>query len=661
MNESLEVQLKTVDDMYTFKNAKPLFEFEYEEYLAEGAYTTAILGNEETVVCRQIQRDELEFEEFGLSCRHITEISANILINEIASFFKWKCCAMIQKTSSFQFEFVSQLLHEHSRYSDYDDDDDDETHYEETEGEKTNETEKEQSNTQSDETNETNETNETQPKRKRSGTVSIEKKEIKKPKNTPDSLKNVETPPSNTSFKQFSKLNLGEEKDFIKEKISPIENLKFETPDKTSSSSWEDMDEDYPNYLVLYHGYGGHDLGHMMEKRKKLTFEHYEDISVQILENLFICHHGAQIVHGDIKPNNIIIDNDLKSAALIDYNLCRKGILHKNIVFAKTTIPMYNSRFRPPEMWEKEDEMITEVTSQSDMWAFGMLLVCFIIDKDLPIPVPKKSKFDDDDYVLKQIEKIADIPFKKCHLERGKKILSLLQKSYQYQKKHKNMIIQISKCLMKNGMDRATCIDLLPKNINYMKEMENWRKWKELEHRAIARKGWVIYPEQRKYQILEIFKQSQKWIQQDIYLGKTMDLFEIVQGKLALLNFTISIDLFLYFIIACYILVESLYSGEDIIMEEVFQSFFQNEDSIKEENDQKFEMLRKIHLIIHDLAPSIDHGYSSLMDMILVPTMDNNNFIQFPELKEKEIEKVFKDFVSNHVGVTTIDYISMNK
>jgi serine/threonine protein kinase len=103
--------------------------------------------------------------------------------------------------------------------------------------------------------------------------------------------------------------------------------------------------------------------------RHKFSFADVESITKQLLEALqFI--HGKNIVHGDLKPANIVYDHKTKRVTIIDFGLAfniRKG----------SALPIQTCNYRAPEIWhamkQKKKEILI-IPEKIDIWSLGIIV-----------------------------------------------------------------------------------------------------------------------------------------------------------------------------------------------------------------------------------------------------------------------------------------------
>jgi len=617
MNENEKKYFKSEIDQLTVLFdlvQKKEYLFDAEKVIGEGTYTTAFFGNKGQVVSRELDRDECI--EHALSSRHLTELSCNLLIAEIAGHVSFDVSSQIEKTSCFNFHFKSESC-----------------------------TKDDFSDESSEEYNSTYSTSYS-PLTQQSDPF-------------PETLK--------TNHETLSPIDPKQNDTSIQNSPQTSPELCFIRPEddsksisKDSQSSWETFysEDQYPAFLTMFHGYGGKDLSSIIRSKKSniQDWEKYcESVAQHILQHLVLLHVGISTIHGDIKPNNVVV-NEHGIACLIDYNLARVGINHENIVFADTDIPMYNSYFRPLEMWSDEfGHDPVHVTSQSDMWAFGMFLVCLVLKNDIPFPSSKsQSLSSNENSILEMIENIANIS-NKCHLSRGKQILKLIEPHFQFQVKQKKLVTWISKCLQKEPLQRSKAIELLnePKHIV---EIEMWKRHSELQYRALARKGWMMYPD-HKNNLLQLIN-TILGDQNGLHVGKGMDLFECLQGKFAQFNTSrLSLHLSSLLLLVCIDTCRSLYQGVDTDITELNQEMIKVFDFKNENQNEHLQLIQLAHRLVHAFIPTINMGFDTYLEMIHEPEYKIFSNQLCHSLKPLSIKQWCSDFT----GYTARDLIRLKK
>lgn len=116
-------------------------------------------------------------------------------------------------------------------------------------------------------------------------------------------------------------------------------------------------------------------FGHEFETR----MEHIPYILFQIVSALHFMHSN-NVVHGDLKPANILYDKETKVVKLIDFG----GVvfLHKSYEERQA---LCTYEFSAPENWYDEEELSNSfMNSKTDVWSLGMIvLFCFIESYDM--------------------------------------------------------------------------------------------------------------------------------------------------------------------------------------------------------------------------------------------------------------------------------------
>lgn len=118
------------------------------------------------------------------------------------------------------------------------------------------------------------------------------------------------------------------------------------------------------NSLALVMSYiPGPTLFQIVEKHKRLDAEHVAWIAQRILNALIYLHnHG--VVHGDIKPQNVIVQPDTHTVVLVDFGLSM--VKPKGSDAAKG----FTEMFAPPE------QMTGQVLiPESDLYSLGMTMI----------------------------------------------------------------------------------------------------------------------------------------------------------------------------------------------------------------------------------------------------------------------------------------------
>lgn len=124
--------------------------------------------------------------------------------------------------------------------------------------------------------------------------------------------------------------------------------------------SWQD---DYGVWLVMRY-FGGGSLRELMAKHQPVPLDLVAHITGQIVEALE-CAHAAGIVHRDMKPDNIILDED-GNAYLTDFGIAKrlgyKAITSMGVVMGS------------PAYLTPEQILGAEISARTDIFSLGMTL-----------------------------------------------------------------------------------------------------------------------------------------------------------------------------------------------------------------------------------------------------------------------------------------------
>lgn len=103
---------------------------------------------------------------------------------------------------------------------------------------------------------------------------------------------------------------------------------------------------------------------------KLLKYIHLQELAT-VLKHL----HKTGLIHKDIKPNNIMIDNKL-NLKLLDFGISSKAetlVSKSNSDTSEAGTFLYMSPEYAPE-FDKHGNVITKVTEKRDVWAFGLII-----------------------------------------------------------------------------------------------------------------------------------------------------------------------------------------------------------------------------------------------------------------------------------------------
>ncbi|NDE15028.1 hypothetical protein EBZ80_08875 [bacterium] len=138
--------------------------------------------------------------------------------------------------------------------------------------------------------------------------------------------------------------------------------------------------------LVMDHRPGSMDLFEFLRQDKPLTRKERLEIGRRLIEGVR-CLHENGIVHGDLKPENVIIDPATLEIMFIDFGYSG-SIQRKDYVLLGT--PAY---YAPQNRDDYEKQVSGKIYQQYDLWVLGLMLLWVIgetgafirihVDKDL--------------------------------------------------------------------------------------------------------------------------------------------------------------------------------------------------------------------------------------------------------------------------------------
>ena len=136
---------------------------------------------------------------------------------------------------------------------------------------------------------------------------------------------------------------------------------------------------------------------------RKQRGKHMTTIAFQLIKALYYLEIN-NVIHGDIKPNNIMIDPKTLKVTLIDFGGCLFDASETESVIWCST-----KGFRPPEHLKGSSQAYL-VNSKNDVFSFGLSMFAFYFDK-----APKSSYVPKDSYdILAAFDKnMEDL----CHFD----------------------------------------------------------------------------------------------------------------------------------------------------------------------------------------------------------------------------------------------------
>lgn len=115
--------------------------------------------------------------------------------------------------------------------------------------------------------------------------------------------------------------------------------------------------------------YGGKSLRHYLREYGKLPRDLCIDVINQIIDGLEYLHDN-NVIHGDLKPDNITYDENTKVAQIIDFDLIEKGDIF-NEKARKYNFEYVSLWYRAPELLLGCDDILGK---EVDIWALGCLI-----------------------------------------------------------------------------------------------------------------------------------------------------------------------------------------------------------------------------------------------------------------------------------------------
>ncbi len=141
------------------------------------------------------------------------------------------------------------------------------------------------------------------------------------------------------------------------------------------------------SYVLAMQFIDGKTLEHSVKKHKAIAPEDVAWVTQRTLQALY-CLHSNGVIHGDVKPNNIIVQPEKHNAYLVDFGLY--SLRPK----ATTKAVGYTEIFAAPEITQGKPPL-----PQSDLYSLGLTMIYALggdpITKELPgyVPEPVRNYF----------------------------------------------------------------------------------------------------------------------------------------------------------------------------------------------------------------------------------------------------------------------------
>ncbi len=136
------------------------------------------------------------------------------------------------------------------------------------------------------------------------------------------------------------------------------------------------------SYILAMQFIDGKELQKAIDKHKSLEPETVCWIGQRLLNALFYLHNLG-IIHGDVKPGNVIVQPDTHNAVLVDYGLSSFYPRHNSKAIGSTAL------FAAPEVLAGKPPI-----PESDIYSLGLTMLSALggepAAKTLPDTVPKK-------------------------------------------------------------------------------------------------------------------------------------------------------------------------------------------------------------------------------------------------------------------------------
>lgn len=228
------------------------------------------------------------------------------------------------------------------------------------------------------------------------------------------------------------------------------------------------MDLDHPNICSLYgvaeiqgeacivmDYIDGQSLAQWLKEGKKNKQQKIE-VFLQLLDA--VCYlHARQVYHGDLKPQNIIV-NDQGHLIVIDLGLSRKfkqidihEPIKKNEEAEYEAIKAFSKNWSAPELVAGE-----ACSTMSDVYSLGAILSYLLIEEIERQALPKKN--DDKELNSVVLKALSTQPLRRYHsADQLRTALEKYQQGYPLDEHSTGAIYQTQKLIIRNPMGALAC------------------------------------------------------------------------------------------------------------------------------------------------------------------------------------------------------------
>ncbi len=182
---------------------------------------------------------------------------------------------------------------------------------------------------------------------------------------------------------------------------------------------------------------------YLQAKHKDLSLKEKLDLTIQLAEILTYVHKQC-VIHRDLKPDNLMIDDIDKKLTLIDFGLAKHN---NNMVSQETVSKSGTPGYEPPENYfpegDDEDDEKYKVSVKFDVWSLGCII--FEIFDHFKKFGPPYGR--DDGKIIVAYRKMKEPTYNKHLIHNGVQLTGIIE--------------IVEKCLMYKSSDRITSEEVL--------------------------------------------------------------------------------------------------------------------------------------------------------------------------------------------------------